>query len=57
MPVDRKGYDMALIIVDRFAKRTFSIPCFKNIDAKELAWLFIYYVYRIYGLLDLIVSD
>ena len=57
LPVDRKGYDMALIIVDRFAKRTFSIPCFKNIDAKESARLFIHYVYRIYGPPDSIVSD
>src|ERR1700738_378118 len=57
LPGDRKGYDMALIIVDRFAKRTFSIPCFKNIDAKESARLFLHYVYRIYGPPDSIVSD
>lgn len=57
LPTDRNGYDMALVIVDRFAKRTISIPCFKNVDAKETARLFIHYVYRIYGPPDTVVSD
>jgi hypothetical protein len=48
---------MVLVIIDRFAKRTLSIPCFKNVNAKETAWLFTHYVYRIYRPLDTIVSD
>jgi hypothetical protein len=55
--VDRDGYDMVIILVDRFGKRPFLIPCYKNIDAKEVARLYIHYIYRIYGLLDTIISD
>ena len=46
-----------MIVVDCFGKCPFSILCYKDIDAKEAAQLYIYYVYRIYGLLDTIVSD
>ena len=48
---------MAMIVVNRFGKRPFSIPCYKDIDAKEAAWLYIHYVYCIYGLPDTIISD
>ena len=48
---------MVIILVNRFSKRPFSIPCYKNINAKEAAQLYIYYVYRIYGPLDTIISD
>ncbi len=43
LPKDRNGYDMVLILVDRFGKRTISIPCYKTTDAKETAWLYIQY--------------
>jgi transposase InsO family protein len=46
-----------MILVNRFSKRPFLIPCHKNIDTKEAAQLYIYYVYRIYGPPDTIVSD
>jgi hypothetical protein len=55
--IDRDGYDMVMVLVDRFGKRPFLIPCYKNINAKEAARLYIYYIYQIYGLLDTIVSD
>ncbi len=55
--IDRNGYNMAMIVVNRFGKRLFSIPCPKDIDAKEAALLYIHYVYRIYGLLDSIISN
>ena len=48
---------MVMILVDRFGKRPFLIPYYKNINAKEVAQLYIYYVYRIYGLLDTIILD
>ena len=41
LPKDRNGYDTALILVDRFGKRTISIPCQKTTDAKETARLYI----------------
>jgi hypothetical protein len=37
LPKDRKGYDMALLLADRFGKRIITIPCYKTIDAKETA--------------------
>ena len=43
--MDYNGYDMAIVIVDRFSKRLFLIPYYKNINAKEAARLFIHYVY------------
>jgi len=27
---------MVMVLVDYFGKRTISIPCYKNIDAKEV---------------------
>jgi len=48
---------MAIILVDRFSKRLFLIPYYKNINAKEVAQLYIYYIYRIYGLPNTIISD
>jgi hypothetical protein len=55
--MDHNGYDMVMILVDCFSKRPFLIPYYKNIDAKEAAWLYIYYIYRIYRLLDTIISN
>jgi len=37
LPIDHDGYDMVIILVNRFGKRPFLIPCYKNIDAKEAA--------------------
>ena len=57
LPTDRNGYNMVMLIVDRFGKRPISLPCNKNIDAKGAARLYINYPYRIYGPPDTIVSD
>ncbi len=46
-----------MIVVDRFNKHLFLIPCHKNIDIKKAVQLYIYYVYRIYRPLDTIVSN
>ena len=45
-PKDKFGYDAALVIVDRLSKRPVSIPCHKNINAEQLARLFIEHIYR-----------
>jgi hypothetical protein len=37
LPTDRDGYDIVMILVNRFGKRPFLIPYYKNIDAKEAA--------------------
>ena len=46
-----------MVIVNCFSKRPFLIPYYKNINAKEAAQLFIYYIYQIYGPLDTIISN
>ena len=48
---------MIIVLVDYFGKRPFLIPCYKNINAKEAAQLYIYYIYQIYKLLDTIILD
>ena len=55
--MDRNRYDIAIVIVNRFGKRLFLIPYYKNINAKEAAWLFIHYIYQIYRPLDTIISN
>ena len=46
-----------MIIINRFGKRPFLIPCYKDIDAKKTARLYIHYIYRIYKPLNIIISD
>ena len=55
--VDRNGYDIVIVLVNRFSKRPFLIPYYKNINTKEAARLYIYYIYQIYRLLDTIILD
>ena len=55
--MDHNRYNMAIVIVNRFSKRPFLIPYYKNINAKEAARLFIYYVYWIYRPLDTIIFN
>ena len=43
--MDRNGYNIVIILVNRFGKRLFLIPYYKNINAKEAAQLYIYYIY------------
>ena len=48
---------MVIILVNRFSKHPFLIPYYKNINTKEAAQLYIYYIYHIYGPLDTIILD
>ena len=57
MPKDRKGYDCVFVVVDRFGKRTFTLPCRRTIDAPGVAELYYTYIWRIYGAPETIVSD
>lgn len=56
-PVDKKGYDAALVIVDRFSKRPISVPCKKTATSGDVARMFIEHVYRHRGPPVTIVSD
>ena len=37
LPMDRNRYNIAIVIVNRFSKRPFLIPYYKNINTKEVA--------------------
>ena len=55
--MDHNRYNIAIILVDRFGKRLFLIFYYKNINAKEVAQLYIYYIYQIYKPLNTIISN
>jgi hypothetical protein len=56
-PKDRRGFDTIAVFVDRFGKRPISIPCYRTIDAQELARIYIIHVHKYYGPATTIVSD
>ncbi len=57
MPKDKAGYDNVFVVIDRLSKQVVSIPCHKTITAEEMAWLYIVFIYRYFGLPVSIVSD
>ena len=57
LPLDYNRYNIVIILINCFSKCPFLIPYYKNIDAKEAAQLYIYYIYWIYGLPDTIISN
>ena len=57
LPKDSHGHDTVFVVVDRLSKQSVSIPCFKTTTAKDMARLYIQYVYRTHGAPDSIVSD
>jgi hypothetical protein len=56
-PKDCCGFDTIAVFVNRFKKQPISIPCYRTVDALELAWLYLIYVYKYYGPATTIVSD
>ena len=56
-PKDKHGHDNVYVVVDRMSKKSISIPCFKTVTAKDMARLYVEYVYRHHGAPDSIVSD
>jgi transposase InsO family protein len=54
---DKYGYDNILVIIDRLSKQAITIPCYKTIDAREQARLYLMHVYRYYGPLTTMLSD
>jgi transposase InsO family protein len=51
------GCDAIWVVVDRLTKARHLVPCRTNVDANDLADLFITHVFRLHGLPDSIVSD
>jgi len=56
-PKDKRGYDNVMVIVDRLSKATFSLPCHKEITAKQAATLYYQHVWRVHGPPRSMVSD
>jgi hypothetical protein len=56
-PKDKHGYDTAFVVMDRLSKQSISIPCYKTTTAKDMAQLYVTYVYRHRGAPQTIVSD
>jgi hypothetical protein len=50
-------YNSILVVMDRYSKIAYYVPCRKTIDAPELVQLFIREVVRLYGVPKTVVSD
>ena len=56
-PKDKHGYDTTYVIIDWLSKQSISIPCYKTMIAKDMAQLYVLYVYRYRGAPQTIISD
>jgi hypothetical protein len=54
---DKNSYNIILVIVDRLNKQPISLSYYKIIISRDLAYIFIIYIWRYYRALDLIVLD
>ena len=55
--VDKEGYDCLFVVIDRLSKQAVSVPCYKTVNARDLAELFLKHVWCREGFPDSIVSD
>jgi hypothetical protein len=46
-----------LMVINRLLKKSVFIPCYKTTTVKEIAFLFIYYIWRYFGPSDSIISN
>jgi hypothetical protein len=48
---------MLFVVIDRLSKQSYSIPCYKTINARDIAELFLKYIWCRENYSDLIVLD
>ena len=57
LPKTKNGYDAIFVVVDRLTKMMHAIPITTNINAPQLANIFLKEIYRLHGMPKIIVSD
>ena len=57
MPKDRHGYNMIMVIMDRFTKASWSIPCKDKVTARYAAVLYYRGPCRVFGFPDEVISN
>ena len=57
MPKDKYSYNAVFIVIDRISKQAILVPYYKTVTAKDIARMFIIYVYCYFSTLKLIISD
>ena len=57
LPRTNKGRDNIFVVVDKFSKMAYFIPCHKSDAAANVANLFFHEIIRLHGVPNTIVSD
>jgi len=52
-----EGYDTILVVIDRLTKMSHFIPCWKDLDTRQFANLFMQEIVRLHGLPHDIITD
>jgi len=52
-----EGYDIILVVIDQMTKMSHFIPCSKDLEERQFAYLFMKEIVRLHGLPHDIISD